>query len=251
MATATSDRISTDMMVLEGNPKAKMLTHKVRVHFVAKANKELNIRMTLHALMRRMVDAEKSTTFKDILGNEINLSTFDYDLEKFKEAFGLVSNGGKKPQAVVGFEINSPRTWSSYRYNMFETLKGYNAWLKPHKLETWNSIDMMNAGHVMKKNARFVDAEALKATLKEELLETAKLLAIKDEFPTFYNGDEVVLPEFYFQHGRVTTKHGNRTASWQMDSVTSMHDYQNSLAPRWHWKQGREQKQLHCLLHAF
>ena len=117
MTTATFGGFSSAARVDTDNLKAKRLSHKVRVHFVVKSNKELNIRMTLHALMRRMVDVEKSTTFKDILGNEINLSTFDYDLEKFKEAFGLVSNGGKKPQAAVGFEINSPRAWPSYRCN--------------------------------------------------------------------------------------------------------------------------------------
>ena len=83
MVTATSDRISTNMEVLESNPKAKMLSHKVRAHFHAKTGNEFNIRMSLHSLMRSMVDLDKSTNFKDVLGKEVSLSTFDYDQERF------------------------------------------------------------------------------------------------------------------------------------------------------------------------
>ena len=163
------------MMVLEGNPKAKMLTYKVRVHFHAKTGNEFNIRMSLHSSMRSMVDLDKTTNFKDALGKEVSLSTFDYDQERFKEAFSLVTKGGKSPEAIAGFEINSMRTWSSYRNNLFATSKRFDAWLKPHKLNTWKSIDMMNAGHVMKQNARFADADELKAILREELKEAATL----------------------------------------------------------------------------
>ena len=83
MATATFDRISTNTMVLEGNPKTKMLSYKVRVHFHVKTGNEFNIRMSLHSLMRSMVDLDKSTNFKDVLGKEVSLSTFDYDQERF------------------------------------------------------------------------------------------------------------------------------------------------------------------------
>ena len=73
MATATFDRISTNAMVLEGNPKTKMLSYKVRVHFHVKTGNEFNIRMSLHSLMRSMVDLDKSTNFKDALGKEVIL----------------------------------------------------------------------------------------------------------------------------------------------------------------------------------
>ena len=115
MATATLGGFADTVGAAERNAKARMLSCKVRVHFVAKSGKECNIRMSSHSLMRSMVDLDKSTNFEGALGNEISLSTFDCDLEKFKKAFSLVSREGKNPEAVVGFEINSMRTWSSKR----------------------------------------------------------------------------------------------------------------------------------------
>ena len=96
MVTATSDRISTNMEVLESNPKAKMLSHKVRVHFHAKTGNEFNIRMSLHSLMRSMVDLDKSTNFKDVLGKEVSKDSVEPESEK-KRAKGSIteiSNSG-------------------------------------------------------------------------------------------------------------------------------------------------------------
>ena len=101
MATATLSRVSTTAMAVEGIPKAKMLPHKVRVQFVAKTGNEFNIRMSLHSSLRSMVDLDKLTNFKDVTGNEVSLSTFECDQERFKEAFSLVTKGGENPEVIV------------------------------------------------------------------------------------------------------------------------------------------------------
>ena len=60
MTTTTLGGFSTTVEADDRNAKTKMLLYEVKAHFVAKSGKEFNIRMSLHSLMRDMVDLERN-----------------------------------------------------------------------------------------------------------------------------------------------------------------------------------------------
>ena len=82
----------------------KWHSSKFRLNVVAKAGQEIPITTILHCAFTGMRRCGVSTTFQDVHGQDVALSSFDAaDSATFNAVFGLTTKGGRRPKVVLGF----------------------------------------------------------------------------------------------------------------------------------------------------
>ena len=194
----------------------KRFTSKVRLHVVPKSGQMVNIKTVTHNVLLGMRNNDPSISFMDTKGQAISLNTFtSYTSTTFNDAFGLVTRAGRSPEIIVGLEFESTLSWSRHRNAMISQLKQMNVFMKPHLCISWSSIDVVNIGHAHLQHPQFSDMDVLKTELTTSLKAASNKKVIKDKFASFYIGNEVQLPSFYFHPGNAnqTLKSGKQIAS--------------------------------------
>ena len=104
-------------------------------------------------------------------GNVVNLANFDYPLEQFNQAFGLISHDGR-----IGFEIYSTLTFGKIKT------------ITPEQM-----IDVVSVGHLHGKHPRFADIDGLHAQVEAFFIQATLSLEAMTKFPLFYDEDKLNL----------------------------------------------------------
>jgi hypothetical protein len=117
----------------------------------------INILTTTHKVLNAMRDFDKTAQFRDTNNKIISLENFPSDKETFDTAFKTSERVGRNPQVMIGFTLQSARTFSHIKKTIFNKLVVLNAYIRPHLMSTWNSIDTVTVAHVHHRSPKFAD----------------------------------------------------------------------------------------------
>ena len=114
------------------NP-VKWYAAKFRLTAGATSEEGIHLKKILFEVMTKMRHADDATTFKDAQGEEVQLSEWEtIKPGDFNHRFSVVTRGGKKPEAILGFEVRA----SVPAVNIRKSIIGFS---KQHKVFFYDS----------------------------------------------------------------------------------------------------------------
>jgi hypothetical protein len=113
-----------------------------------KSGQAINILATTHKVLNAMRDFDKTAHFRDTNNKIVSLENVPSNKEAFDTTSKTSERAGRNPQVMVGFTLQSARTFSHIKKVIFNKLVGLSAFLRPHLMNMWNSIDTVSMAHV-------------------------------------------------------------------------------------------------------
>jgi hypothetical protein len=161
----TPDRTHFDDDPMHGSI-AVHISH-VRLSIAQKATvKTVPIPSIMHKIMNKILDADCTAIFHDILGQPVSMENFPVDKTAFDTAFGTIVPEGRNSQVIVGFTIHSKMKFGTVKNAIMPTLRNMNTFMRPHHSTSWTSLDAIPIAHLHEIHPSFADVSKVKADLK-------------------------------------------------------------------------------------
>jgi hypothetical protein len=179
----------------------------VRLSIAQKATtKTVPIPSILHKIMNKIIDADCTSIFHDILGKTISMENFPVDKTAFDAAFGTIVTDGRNSQVIVGFTINSTMKFGTVKNAILPTLRNMNTYMRPHHSLTWKSLDAVPIAHLHEIHPSFADVSKVKTDLTALLAQCISKVSDDDEYKRRFGYSQTELPELMLYTGRAQGK---------------------------------------------
>ena len=176
----------------------KNFSAKFRLTAVETGKEGIHLQKILFDVMTKMRQVDDAIVFKDIHGKDVKLTEWEtIKPGDFNFRFGVVTHGGKKPEAMLGFEARASMSANIIRRQIFKFLQQNKIFLRTHHTLTWQALDVVNIGFLFKVNPKFADHEE---TLKE--VQKMLLQAQNDHMISKCESySDAPMPEMFLQQG--------------------------------------------------